>query len=453
MKRTGAISALWLFLGLACFSFSQSDDHAWYTEGDFAPKIRIRIIVSNPLAYDVKDSPVIVPRGVMPIGGFYEPDVWVVDPRLPSQPVPTREEAIRVGSGITFEETNGHHLPCQVDDLDKDGVWDEIFFMSDFKANEKKTFFVYIGEDERGMFEHETHAEIGSYGRHLMPWWESKVMGWKLWYPTDVDLYGKRKPMLVANHENTLNLSGYTAGSEFGNDIMTVEDTFGAGGICLFEDPSQPGRASRPRFGPYQKKGQIEDTRYAYDVVVNGPLRSLIRVHIMNWRSGKGTYEVEQMYSAYKNKAYSTARVRFLRWSPENADVEFGCGIRKLPREVELIKENGIIMSLAKDVDIFDPDVQKKYATRLLVKNLGTALVVKNKYKPRYQFIPEFAGNHAFSMPKTADLIFEYLIAAGWSEGEVDKTPEEFKAHVRRMAAENENPAQILEAKLEKRQN
>ena len=183
-------------------------------------------------------------------------------------------------------------------------------------------------------------------------------MGWKLWYPTDVDLYGKRKPMLVANHENTLNISGYTAGSIYGNDIMTVEDTFGAGGICLFEDAAKPASPSRPRFSPAKGKGQLEDTRYAFDVVANGPLRSTARVRTMGWKSGRGEYELEQLYSAYKKKSYSTVRARYLKFNAPGPGVRLGCGFRKLANEFEFVREGGALMSLARNVDIFDPDVQ-----------------------------------------------------------------------------------------------
>ena len=77
------------------------------------------------------------------------------------------------------------------------------------------------------LFAHETHAEIGSYGRHLVPWWESKVVGWKLWFPDSVDMYAKRRPQLVANHEIQGNISGHAAPKEYGNDILWVADTFG----------------------------------------------------------------------------------------------------------------------------------------------------------------------------------------------------------------------------------
>ena len=423
----------------------------WYTEGDFAPVIRIKVVLTNTLDIERKDCPVIISRDSMPFTSFYEESIFVIDPMLPSQPDPSYEQAKAVGSGITFKETNGHHIPYQLDDIDKDGVWDELFFMTDFKPLEKKIMYFYIGTDERGMFEHKTHAEIGSYGKHIIPWWESELMGWKLWYFSDVDLYGKREPMLVANHENTKNTSGYTAGSKYGNDIMTVEDSFGAGGICLFEDEAHPDKISRPRFSPYKGQGQIYDTRYAYDVVVNGPLRSMIRVHIMNWRTGKGEYEVEQLYTAYKNKSYSTCKVRFLSFIAENNTTSFGCGIRKLMNEVELYRKNGTIISLAQNVDIFDPDVQRQFETRLLVGFIGIALAAKNPEAAQYQFISDFDGNHTFRIPVSENLSYEYLIAAGWSEGSVNRTANEFKNYVQTTTLEYRHPIKITSLSLEKK--
>lgn len=438
-----------IMLGAESVSAQQQ---GWYTEGDFEPAIRMSVILTNSLDVERKDCQVTIPRSEMPYVSFYEASVFVVDPLLPSQPDPTFEQAKAIGSGVTFKETNGHSIPYQLDDLDKDGVWDELFFVTDFKPNEEKQFFVYIGENDRGWFEHKTHAEIGGYCRHIVPWWESEYMGWKLWYFSDVDLYGKCEPMLVSNHENTTNTSGYTAGSKFGNDIMTVEDSFGAGGICLFEDESKPDKVSRPRFSPFRGEGQLHDTRYAYEVICNGPMRSMIKVHIMNWRTGNGTYDLEQIYTSYKNKSYSTCEVNYLKFISGNNETTFGCGIRKLMNEVEFCKDKGSIISLAKDVDIFDPDVQSQFATRFMVDFMGTAMVLKNPDNSEYQFISDFDGNHTFRFPINKDKSFEYLIAAGWSSGSVNKTPDEFKSYVHSITYEYRNPINIKSVLLEKKE-
>jgi hypothetical protein len=444
------VAVLLTAVSLTAYSplFAQSE---WYTEGDYSPSLRVRVTVANTLDFTRQDCPVVIRRDTFPVASTYEMDITVVDPLLPPDSDPTPEQAKAVGSGISFRETNGHHIPYQLDDLDKDGLWDELFFMSDFRAKETRTFYIYFGKNERGVFAHETHAEIGNYGRHLVPWWESGFMGWKLWYFSDVDLYGKRQPRLVANHENTSNLSGYTAGSEFGNDIMTVEDTFGCGGICLFEHPDTPGKVSRPRFSPNRGKGQLYDTRCAYDVVVNGPLRSMIRAHIMNWQSGKGMYELEQVFTAFARKSYYTCRVNFLRFQSEIPGTMFGCGIRKIMNEVRVYQKGGTVISFGKDVDIFDPDVQERFATRLLVGFEGTALVVKDRYSPVYQETGEFEGGHAFRIPVTDDQSFEYLVAAAWSEGTVNRTPQEFQSSVLKTAREYNTPVVAGDYRLERK--
>lgn len=449
MKRTSmAIAALAAVLSLALGAHAQD---GWYTEGDFAPATRIRVVLTNTLDIARVNCPIVIPRRLMPVVSTVEADVTVVDPALPPQPDPSPERAKAVGSGVTFKETNGHLIPYQLDDLDKDGIWDELFFMSDFKPNETRTFYVYVGVNERGQFEHFTHAEVGSYGKHIVPWWESEYIGWKLWYFSDVDLYGKAKPRLVANHENTSNLSGYTAGSEYGNDIMTVSESFGAGGVCLFEDPSRPDKPSRARFSPSRGRGQLYDTRYAYDVVANGPLRSIIRVRVMNWRSGQGVYEYEQQYTAYTKQIYSTCKVKFPTFIPENPGTVFGCAIRRIMSEDRAYQKGGTVISLGKNVDIFDPDVRRMYMTKIIVPFEGIALVVKDAYRPEYVRVDDSGGAHGFRVPVTPDGAFEYLIAGAWSEGPVSNTPEKFQQDVLKAAREFNAPVNVDAVKLEKK--
>jgi len=393
----------------------------------------------------------------MPVPNISDQWVTVVDPTLPSDPEPTEEQLKKVGGWQTRKETNGHYLFYQLDDIDRDGLWDELFFMIDIKARETKTIYLYIEKPIRpwlrGLYEHETHAVIGNYERNLIPWWESKLMGWKLAYPTDVDLYAKRQPLLVSAEECIRNWSGYNRPYAHGSDILMVADTFGTGGICLFEIPDKPDSVSRPRFSPYKNEGQFYDTRYSRDVVVNGPLRSMIRVHTMNWRSGKGLYELEQYYTAYKNKSYSTCQVKFLTFLPEEQKTEFGCGMRRIMNEYDVYQKGGTVISFGKDVVIESPspDESKEEKTRLILDFEGIALVVKDIYKPRYQPISGFGGNHTFHVPVNDQLGFEYLFAGAWSEGTVNKTPESFKEYVTKAALEFNNPLLIKEYTVERK--
>lgn len=167
------------------------ENNGWYTQGSFKPLERYEIILKNILEFDRKDCPVIITRDQMPVKDFHELWITIVDPALPPGPEPSKETLAKFGTHQIRKETNGHAIYFQLDDLDKDGVWDELFFITDIKAN--VSIYIYIGFNQRGWNEHGTHAGIGSYMRHIVPFWESNHVGWKLWYPTDCDVYGKGK--------------------------------------------------------------------------------------------------------------------------------------------------------------------------------------------------------------------------------------------------------------------
>ena len=447
MKKTVSALAVAASLCLSV-SFVHAAD-GWYTEGDdFAPAKRIKVNVTNPLNVDRPFCPVAVKRIDLPDQNILELSVTMVDPALPPNPKdPTMEDFQKIGAELLRKETNGHFIEYQVDDLDKDGIWDEIFFMTDFKARQTKTFYIYIAPTERGLNPHKTHAGLGYYGRHIVPFWEADNIGWKLWYPTDVDMHGKRKPMLTAYPEYQGNLGGYYMPMEMGTDIMAVGTSFGAGGICLFEHVAFPDSMSRPRFSPFAEKGPVEDTRYVFDVVANGPLRSIIRARTSNWRTGRGEYALEQLYTAYAHKSFSTCTAKFTTFNPVNDGVMFGCGIREIMNQSSTYQNGGTVISMGTDVNPYPPltfSGSSIVAYRdFKVDFEAIAMVVKDIHKPQYKNTKSFMGNHVFRFPVTSDRTFEYMIAGAWNEGAVNKTPEEFKKYVTDEALLFNNPVKV----------
>jgi hypothetical protein len=215
-----------------------TSSQAWYMQGEFEPVERVELVVHNELGRSRSNSPVSIRRNQLTL----LPDVhefWItlVDPGLPGRPEPSFELFQRQGGHEARKETNGAWIPYQLDDLDQDGLWDELFFMSDFEAGERKVFYLYIGMQNQGWQAHRTHAAIGSYVRHTVPFWESENIGWKLWFPTDIDVFGKRKPVLISDDLYMDNLDGYgvsTVNPDYGSDIMQVGHSFGGGGIGVF---------------------------------------------------------------------------------------------------------------------------------------------------------------------------------------------------------------------------
>jgi hypothetical protein len=241
---------------------------------------------------------------------------------------------------------------------------------------------------------------------------------------------------------------------------MTVENTLGAGGICLFDTPGDPDAVSRARFTPHIgdkitrhnfNYGQISDTRYAFEVLTNGPQRAMIQVKTLNWDTGNGYYAVEQVYTAYANQSYCTCKVRFTDFQPLVSDVAFGAGIRRLRKEDEFIHKGGTIMSMGPAV-IENPDDDMGLMARP-IEFLGTAIVVKDKYNPQYVLVEERGPNHVLRVPFNEDLSYEYLLAGAWSESFILNNRDEFKHYVLEAAEGFNGPIELIQVVVEKKGN
>lgn len=439
-----------LLLIFQAFQSKGQQVNNWYVQDNYVPTNRIVFEVTNPLSIERKDEPVVIKREVLPYQNIPVRWISVVDPNLPGNKAPSEEELKELGGYVIGKEINGHQLEAQVDDIDHDGVWDEIFFLTDLGPGETRKFYIYFDDHERGMYPFEVDAVIGDYGRSKVPLFESEVMGWKLWYPSGLDLHGKRNPMLVAHWELSKNRSGYFMPDSMGTDIMTVAKTFGAGGTAVFEDTSDFENPSRSYFSPYKNKGPFKDTRYSFDLIYNGPLRSMVKMTTKNWNSGRGFYELEEYYTVVARKSWCDVKVSFNKFLPPGKDVMFGCGIRKIMEEYKHVHKPGIVISMGKNIPARIPD--EDIGTPVLnVDWQGIAVSVKNKYNPAYHAIKNFGGNHLFSMPVTKDLSFEYKVFGAWSFGTVNNNEKAFVNYVEEETLKSNNPPVIKTGKYQRK--
>lgn len=437
-------------------------ESTWYVQGNFRPSQRLEFTLSNKLDFDRVNAPIIIKRENFPVPDLHEMWVTVVDPGLPPYEGPS-EELLRLQGGHQLRaETNGHAIYHQMDDLDKDGIWDELFFQTDIKARSEKTIYIYLGENIRGWNKHYTHANIGSYARHQMPFWETENVGWKIWFANSVDVYAKRKPILMSQHLYMENLDGYGVSAidrDWGSDIQSVAGSFGGGAICLFEDQQKPDVVSMPRFTPTKLEtapksnwnaGQISDTRYAYEVIVNGPVRSIIKIKGMNWNTDHGSYAYEQYYTVYAKQSYTASKVIFTTFSADKPGVKMGAGFRKKPEENHFLQEDGIIISSGPEA-IKDPeniDDRKEHK----VEFIGTALIVKDSYKPEYQYVSDHKGNHTFRIGAAKDNSFEFMLSSAWSEGAVYNNKQDFTDYIRKTSMEYNSPVQSDFIQIQKKE-
>jgi len=129
--------------------------------------------------------------------------------------------------------------------------------------------------------------------------------------------------------------------------------------------------------------------------------------------------------------------------------VEFCCGIKANTLESENVVDKGIAIRTGVEM-VADPDDDTGQKAHR-VEFVGSALVVKDVYKPQYVRVRSLGDNHTFRIPVTTDRTFEYLIAGAWSEGVVYNTPESFKQYVQKTALEYNNPVAVEFGELEQK--
>jgi hypothetical protein len=135
---------------------------------------------------------------------------------------------------------------------------------------------------------------------------------------------------------------------------------------------------------------------------------------------------------------------------PPNSSVMFGAGMRHIMNEYKSIHQGDIIISMAKNYKAVIPDeaIGKK---PIVVPWEGIALVVKNKYKPKFVNIKSYGGNYLFKMPATPNKIFEYMSLAGWSGGTVNNNEKDFVKYVKTEAKKYNNSPIIKISSLEQK--
>ena len=85
----------------------------------------------------------------------------------------------------------------------------------------------------------------------------------------------------------------------------------------------------------------------------------------------------------------------------------------------------------------------------IVVDFIGGAIVVKDCYKPQYQYIPYYEGNHTFRVTPDEDNTFEYMVCTAWSEGTKLRNKTDFNEYVEEQAVQFNNPITYKFVKIE----
>ncbi|PCH71227.1 MAG: hypothetical protein COC06_02245 [Bacteroidales bacterium] len=222
---------------------------------------------------------------------------------------------IPVGKLPVVTDEKGTAIPSQVDDLDRDGKWDEIALVCDFEANEVKKMNVNfvspekmpeytirtnvrlgVGSIEEG-FEGTDHA-VSPKGYTGIPViyqaesvsWENDVMGFRNYFDcrNAKDLFGKLEPEMIMDKIGTKESVSYHELSSWGMDVLHVGTSLGSGGLALFHNDSLYRLGSTDRF--------------EFQLVTKGSVRSIFELNYNGWSVDGKSLSAQEKITVWAGK-------------------------------------------------------------------------------------------------------------------------------------------------------
>ena len=230
----------------------------------------------------------------------------------------------------------GDTIASQLDDLDGDKKWDELFFVVDLSANSTETFSLqWVNEKPRYVVR--TSARFGKrssadtpvkpatsdtlYANDLPkslgyqpyqtdgPSWENDKVGFRDYFDgrNAKDLFGKiasfMSPENVGINKEGAVEDNYHVMADWGRDILAVGNSVGIGGYGLIAGD----KLLRLGVTVDDSINNIEKTTFR--IMAEGPVKSVLSYHYENWHPDENrNYQVDESTSitpgmyAYQNK-------------------------------------------------------------------------------------------------------------------------------------------------------
>jgi len=212
-------------------------------------------------------------------------------------------------------------IPSQTSDLDGNGAWDEIFFVTNFSPKEQKTIQLKW-TDKTPEYPIRTSVRFGK--RDAMnepvkaateetvlatdmpkklgfqkyqtdgPTWENDKVGFRHYLDgrNAKDVFGKKTPGISPENVG-INAEGavednYHVMEDWGRDIFPVGNSLGLGGYALLINDE----VKRLGVTVEDTLSNIEETKFK--IATEGPVKSVLRYEYHNWEASKNKYNVKE---------------------------------------------------------------------------------------------------------------------------------------------------------------
>ncbi|MCH7409351.1 DUF4861 domain-containing protein [Belliella sp. DSM 111904] len=237
---------------------------------------------------------------------------------------------------LHIADAEGNSVAYQIDDVNGDGIPDQLFMLVDLKADEEKSLDI-TWVDSQPKFEQRTAVRFGKrddidqpvtprqedlFFSHELPKsmgyqpyqtdgpsWENDKVGFRHYFDgrNSKDLFGKKtskmSPKDVGVNDKGEVEDNYHVMEDWGRDILAVGNSVGLGGITLLKD-DQPAR-----LGVLVDEEMSNIYQSSFKIMAEGPIRSIMEFEYRDWDAFDRKYPrivervsiVPGMY-AYKNE-------------------------------------------------------------------------------------------------------------------------------------------------------
>ena len=249
------------------------------------------IKLTNPSAFNRIDEPIILARSI-----FTTDDI--------------------AGKQCVVLDQDQKEIPFQLDDLDEDGNWDELFLLVNFKAKESKNLTVKWLSKANSNNDFTKRANVRFASSHADnkilndvtrlrstdtklsqaefqmegPAWENDVVAFRNYFDArnGMDIFGKRTKEMILQKVG-INGQNYHELDDWGMDILKVGTSLGAGGIAISSGDTLY-RVDLPE-------------KSSYHLILNGPLRSMFDLKHDNFKVGDHSLNINHRISIWGGAA------------------------------------------------------------------------------------------------------------------------------------------------------
>jgi hypothetical protein len=216
---------------------------------------------------------------------------------------------------------NNDTIPSQVNDIDGDGKWDELFFVTNFSPSQEKIIALkWINSELK--YSIRTSARFGKrsgkdipvhpataeillpnelpkslgYQRYQTdgPSWENDKVGFRHYLDgrNAKDLFGKKTSAMSPENVG-INAKGevednYHVMEDWGRDILAVGNSVGIGGYALLTD------SLLMRLGVTVDDAVNNIEKITFKIQNEGPVESILTYDYHNWNTNNRTYSVQE---------------------------------------------------------------------------------------------------------------------------------------------------------------